>query len=98
MGALGVDSLLALEFVRRLSGSTGAKLPATAVFNYPTPRLLANEIARRLGAAANEPQVGPSPGETAPALDAPELSEEDAVLALMGSSESIRPKPESIRQ
>ena len=77
---------------------TGAKLPATAVFNYPTPRLLANEIARRLGGEVVEPRVSPSHGKIAPALNGHELSEEDAVRALMGGSDSIPPNPESIRQ
>jgi acyl carrier protein len=48
-GAMGMDSLMGLEFVRRLSATTGLRLPVTAVFNYPTVQTLAREIARRMG-------------------------------------------------
>ena len=49
MGTMGVDSLLALEFVRRLSRSMGIKVPATVVFNYPTIRKLAVLLESRMG-------------------------------------------------
>jgi phthiocerol/phenolphthiocerol synthesis type-I polyketide synthase C len=48
-GQMGIDSLMALEFVRRVNGVLGLALPATAVFNYPTITVLAGQVAKRLG-------------------------------------------------
>ncbi|MBJ8338375.1 SDR family NAD(P)-dependent oxidoreductase [Antrihabitans sp. YC3-6] len=45
---IGFDSLAAVEFRNRLKSATGVNLPATAVFDYPTPTAIANYIAARL--------------------------------------------------
>ena len=88
LGSLGVDSLMALQFVRRLASSTSVKLPATAVFNYPTLRLLATELARRM-----EIPLDAETKTAAPAVQAEvpvqetsgvaQMSEEDTISALM---------------
>lgn len=58
---LGFDSLTAVELRNRLNTATGLTLPATMIFDYPTPDALADKIAREL--------VG-APEERAPVLSA----------------------------
>ncbi|MFD6717514.1 SDR family NAD(P)-dependent oxidoreductase, partial [Micromonospora chalcea] len=52
---LGFDSLMAVELSNRLTAVTGVRLAPHAVFNHPTPELLAAHLhARLLGTAATE--------------------------------------------
>jgi len=81
-----VDSLMALEFVRRLAVTTSVRLPATLIFNYPTIQVLAGEIGRRMGIPLDEKTHAKAPvAETrSSASTAADLTDEEAIEALMG--------------
>jgi len=88
---MGLDSLMGLEFVRRLSKALEIAVPATVVFNYPTIRVLAPHLIQRLQLPLIEGQqemasnASKDAGFAALPVD---LSEEDALEVLIGKKGS----------
>ncbi|MGW6741579.1 SDR family NAD(P)-dependent oxidoreductase [Streptomyces sp. NPDC055025] len=54
---LGVDSLTAVEVRNRLAGLSGMRLPATLVFDHPSPAQVADHILGRLALPEDEDPV-----------------------------------------
>ncbi|MFB6891399.1 beta-ketoacyl reductase, partial [Kitasatospora sp. NPDC056327] len=70
----GFDSLGAVQLRNRLARATGVRLPATLVFDHPTPLALARHLRSEL---LPEPAAGPGAGTTVPETAAPDAGPVD---------------------
>ncbi|GAA2552924.1 hypothetical protein GCM10010435_24070 [Winogradskya consettensis] len=65
---LGFDSLTAVELRNLLTEAVGVPLPATLVFDYPTPAALVEHLRDRLGARSQVASGAAVPADAVPAV------------------------------
>jgi acyl carrier protein len=89
--AMGLDSLMAVEFRNRLEAAAGVPVPTTLIWNYPTVSKLAPEIAARMGFTFEETGENAAAVEAAPAAapPAPGAEPADNLESLLNEIESL---------
>ncbi|WP_370040911.1 type I polyketide synthase [Micromonospora sp. M71_S20] len=91
---LGFDSLTGTELATLLAVSTGVRLPATVVFDYPTPRALAAHLHTQIGSGAGPvaaPAAEPGGGFGELFRQACERGEYTNFIGIMNAAAAFRP-------
>ncbi|MGJ4998747.1 type I polyketide synthase [Bradyrhizobium sp. HKCCYLS3077] len=85
LAELGLDSLSGLDLRNRLQARTGIRLPATVIFDHPTPRLIAAhlETLRADAPSAEPPAATDMPAPSEDALDGLSEDELDALIDML---------------
>ena len=86
---LGLDSILAVTWLRKLNAALGTDLPATAVYAHPTIGALVAHLSTLRPESEPKPEPAPVPVSTpapAPAIIAPHAIAAPDAIAIIGAS------------
>ncbi|MBB4788195.1 SDR family NAD(P)-dependent oxidoreductase [Streptomyces rapamycinicus NRRL 5491] len=81
---IGFDSLTAVELRNRLNAATGLRLPATLVFDYPTPTAVARHILGEVMGSARAEAETPALDRTRATPSARHAVTDDEPIAIVG--------------